>query len=54
VVVTIPTRPWLAVQFDGQSAVRCEHDPVEWCGYAGLDETDGKALAKLLNQVGVR
>lgn len=53
-VATIPTRPWFAVQVDRQWAVRREHDLVEWSGYAGLDETDAKALAKLLNQVGVR
>ena len=50
-VAAIPTRPWVAVPFEGQWAVRREHDAAS---YAGLDETDARALAKLLNQVGVR
>jgi hypothetical protein len=28
-------------------------EPIGVAGYAGLDETDARALAKLLNQVGV-
>ena len=50
-VAAIPNRPWVAVEFEGQWAVRREHDADS---YAGLDEADARALAKLLNQVGVR
>ena len=53
-VAAIPTRPWVAVRFEGQWAVRRDQDAEEWTSYAGLDETDARALAKLLNQVGVR
>ena len=52
-VAAIPTKPSAAVPFEGQWAVRREHDGAE-SSYAGLDETDARALAKLLNQVGVR
>jgi len=52
-VAAIPNRPWVAVEFEGQWAVRRDHDGAE-SSYAGLDETDARALAKLLNQVGVR
>ena len=52
-VAAIPNRPWVAVAFEGRWAVRREHDAREWPGYAGLDETDARALARLLNQVGV-
>ena len=50
-VAAIPNRPWVAMEFEGQWAVRREDDA---SSYAGLDETDARALAKLLNQVGVR
>ena len=41
-------------ELEGKWAVRRDRDRIEWAGYAGLDETDAKALAKLLNQVAVR
>ena len=50
-VAAIPTKPWVAVPFEGRWAVRRDNDAAS---YAGLDEADARALAKLLNQVGVR
>ena len=52
-VAAIPNRPWVAVACEGRWAVRREQDAPDWPGYAGLDETDARALARLLNQVGV-
>ena len=54
VVAAISNRPWIAVEVEGKWAVRRDGEPFRVAGYAGLDETDARALAKLLNQVGVR
>ena len=49
----IPDRHWIAVQLDRKWTVRCEHDPIEPPGYAGMMKST-RRLVKLLNQVGVR
>lgn len=53
-VAAIPTKPWIAVAFEGHWAVRRDREPIESPSYAGLNEIDAKALVKLLKQVDVR